>query len=221
MTARLVTCTDLANGPELLPGVDASMFANACRSAGLAFLAGAESGWGKLELAEWLLGPYAAVSTRLGESDGNALSVAGTMAASMGSGIVRATAVEELIELVRVAVSSTLVELHRDETLAITQAIRERHVAWARASEGLVWTPVDHPRMRLEARVTSLFAVDYLLRPRAYELDLAVCTSCDHVSFDGADRSCDRCNERGRTSHIRGTENAPGLIVSPTKKSAG
>lgn len=192
-----------ANGIEL-EGLGVNQFADACREVGLSFLEGAANGWGKRELAAWLVGPYRALTARASADD--------SPPSAMDSGVLRAGAIEELVDLVRIAVSSTLAELQAGDTLAITHSIRERRVSWANSEGGLVWVPVDHPRMRLEARVMSLFAVDYLLRPEPYTTDLSVCSACDLVSFDGAGRSCQRCGDRSRPSHVRGTDSAPGII---------
>ena len=50
----------------LLPGIRVSDVADSCRSAALGFAWSAHHGWGRRELARWLVGPYAqaAASTR-------------------------------------------------------------------------------------------------------------------------------------------------------------
>ena len=50
----------------LLPGIRVSDVADACRSAALGFAWSAHHGWGRRELARWLVGPYAqaAAATR-------------------------------------------------------------------------------------------------------------------------------------------------------------
>jgi len=163
------------------------------------FLSGADRGWGKRELAAWLVGPYQTIVARMTDAD-----AAPSSGAPISIGPIREGSVEELVDLVRVGVASTLAELRRAETVSITQAIRSQTVMWAQSAKGLMWVPVDRPRMRLEARVLSVFAVDYLLRPEPYETELSVCPSCDLVAFEGADADCARCGALGRPSHIHG-----------------
>jgi hypothetical protein len=149
----------------------------------VAFLRGAASGWSKRELASWLLGSYREVSVRPDPRLVLAFEDEGVVA----RGLLPARAVKELIELVRTAVCSTLADLRRGETSAVSLGIRQRWVACASAStpaEGAVWIPLDQLRMRLEERVTSLFIVDYLLRSASYEREVMVCTACEDVSFD-------------------------------------
>lgn len=217
VTAKLVQLDHGADGPTLAPDVDVHAFADACRAAGLALLEGAQHGWGKRELAAWLTGPYARVSAALGVPAPSSRVPETSPAHS--SGIVRSGAVEELLDLVRIAVSSALKDLSVGETSCVTETIRSQSIVSGRDARGLVWMPADRPRMRLEARVLSLFVVDYLLRPEPYEKELAVCGDCDAVSFDGAGRSCAICNDRGHPSHVRATSTAPGILKSI--KSAG
>lgn len=179
--------TVTASGAALAADVDAVAYADACRQAGLSFLDGVADGWGKRDLAEWLLGAYRAVSMRPApklmlalepdDSDGDA------PARNAVDHRLRASAVEELLGLVRIAVCCSLSDLQRGDTNAVTQAIREGHVACAPGGGGLVWVPINRTRVRLESRITSLFVVDYLSRPEAYQRDLNVCAECDRVSF--------------------------------------
>lgn len=193
-----------AGVPVLSPDASAEGLADACRAAGLLFLDGVATGrFGKRELAEWLLGPYHDVSARLEASQ-----------LVPATSPLRDGAVESLVEMVRVAVASGLADVARGDTSVITHAIRGRIIASARRGRGLFWVPADRPRMRLEARVMSLFVVDYLLRSEPYETSLSVCAECDSVSFDGAKVSCRSCSPRERTSHIRGPQSQPGILKS-------
>lgn len=191
---------------KLHPSMTPRAYADVCREAGLAFMAGAQGSWGKRELAEWLVGAYGSVSARMA-------TLGGTSATSPIP--VDDRAVGELVDLVRVAVSSALADLTRGETGAVSDALREQTVTAGHDTRGLIWIPVDRPRMRLEARVLSLFVADYLMRPEAYEQDLSVCGACDAVSFDGAGRACASCGDRERPSHVRSLSPDRGLIAAP------
>lgn len=170
-------------------------FAEACRAAGLAFLEGTRAGWGKRELVAWLVGPYRELSAQVGTESMPPPSMQSAQNA------IREETLDELLHLVRVAVSSALADLLRGDTTCVTESIRERSILEGGERDG-VWLPADRPRMRLEARVLSLFVVDYLHSARPYEADLAVCTDCDAVNFDGAGRRCPDCGQPSQTRSI-------------------
>ena len=84
--------------------------------------------------------------------------------------------------------------------------------AWTKKG-ARVWVPVDLPRMRLTDRVTSLVAVDYLMRPQDYEHNAVVCIECGKTSFEdrgGGVRHCEE-HQRGRppVSDVAPREPAP------------
>jgi hypothetical protein len=166
----------------LAPGDRVRDVADACRSAALGFAWSAHQGWGRRELARWLVGPYAtaAAATR----------------SMRPSGMRRAVTYRPVEED---AVTSLLVATH-------ARIIAEIRTIWswsydagsARAwiDEGLVvgiideqselgYAPVDAPGMGLTDRVRSLFVADYLTRPADYAR-FVVCNDCDGATFDGA-----------------------------------
>ena len=219
MAPPLVTFIETdGNVPKLASDVPTDVYADECRSIGLAFLEGAQLGWGKRELAAWLVGPYQAVSVRLaatGASCGSSQARSDAVATP-----VTESAVLELLGLVRIAVASAISELRGGDTSCVTHAIREKLITSAHDERGMVWIPTDRPRLRLEARVLSLFIVDYLLRTERYERgDVSVCSECDAVSFEG-DRPCIACDDHVHSSQVRGTARTPGLLaplVAPVK----
>lgn len=165
----------------LLPGCRVRDVADACRSAGLGFAWSAHHGWGKRELAQWLVGPYA--------------QAAGATRALRHSGMRRAVTHRPLDE-------ADVTELLTNARREILDVLRN---AWtwpadpgfarARVDEGLVagivdetselgYAPVDAPGMRLVDRVRSLFIADYLTRPGDYAA-FAVCEDCEGATFDG------------------------------------
>ncbi|MDB4938675.1 MAG: hypothetical protein JWP87_5647 [Labilithrix sp.] len=173
-----------SNAPRivtLLPGVRVTEVADACRSAALGFAWGAHHGWGRRELARWLVGPYAraAAATR-------SLRVSGMRPAV----IVRPLTEDTIEELLRRA---------RAEVIEVLRGVwswtHDGATVRARIDEGLVagivddasnlgFAPVDQPRMRLVDRVRSLFIADYLTRPTEYAA-FVVCPECDGATFDG------------------------------------
>ena len=166
----------------LLPGCRVRDVADACRSAGLGFAWSAHHRWGRRELAQWLVGPYA--------------QAAGATRMLRASGTRRVVTYRPLDE-------AHVVALLLDARAEVLDVLRN---AWtwpadpafarARVEEGLVagivdeasdigYAPVDGPGMRLVDRVRSLFIADYLTRPDAYA-SFAVCEECDGATFDGA-----------------------------------
>lgn len=81
---------------------------------------------------------------------------------------------------------------HLDEV--VERALVERHVRHAVDEDGCyAWVPVDAARMRLEDRVASLFAADYMNDAPAYR-DLYVCHHCEAVVFDADARERGMCS---------------------------
>lgn len=165
----------------LLPGIRVVDVANACRSAALGFAWSAHNGWGRRELARWLVGPYAhaVAATR-------ALRASGTRPAVVHRVLDEQT-VEELLSTTR----TEIIEMLR----GVWSWTHDARTARARIGEGLVagmvdeagglgFAPIDNVRMRLVDRVRSLFVADHLTRPGDYAA-FAVCEDCDGATFDG------------------------------------
>jgi hypothetical protein len=180
---------------SLVPGVRVRDVADACRSAALGFAWSAHHGWGRRELARWLVGPYA--------------QAAGSTRALRASGLRRAVT----HRLVDEDVIATLLVGVRDEILDVLRSAWQwsSEPAFARAcvEEGLVagvvdetsdfgYGPVDRSGMRLVDRVRSLFIADYLTRPADYAA-FAVCEDCEGATFDGGLYHVDCTRPRGRT----------------------
>lgn len=161
--------------------------AAACRAAALAFVNGVGRGWTKRDLARWLLGPYREAACPLPGAE--RVGFAPTMAE------VSAARVDRLLNEVREHALRSL-EGTPDGLVSLPSwaktagsVLRSRH---GNGESGFI--PVDWPRMRLDDRVMSLFAVDVLVRPRDYERRLAVCSRCRAVSFDEASRDRGFCD---------------------------
>jgi hypothetical protein len=159
--------------------------ARACRRAALLFMNGVASGWSKRDLAGWLLGPYKE-ATRHSAWD--------RMWPPMDPtpDMTSALRISELMELVRIAIAAMLADAPLRRATFVTDAIRSRAIQPARSQAGVLWIPVDAPRMGLERRVLALFAVDCLARPEDYSNHLNVCHHCDRVRFENT--ACDGCH---------------------------
>lgn len=181
---------------------DFACFAADCRAVATSFLEGVERGWGKRELAMWLAGPYHALAVR----PARGTSTPPKARASLGiGGAVDDLALADVMARAYDHLVAFLFELEAGEWQPVTDAMRDRHVRPARLGGELIWLPVDVPRMRLEARVRSLFLVDYLFEPESYEGAFGICGSCSRFFFDVG---CPRCGDGVRPSYVR--EIAPG-----------
>ncbi len=173
-------------------GTGALAIAAACRDTALTFLNEAEH-WGKAELAMWLMGPYA-----------QATQYAPDISSRQSGEFVRtvpllreidARMVDRVIRSARAEVLETLTGMVEPEGAAsfafsmlssgfVVRCEDSRHVSG--------WVPSPDAR-RLADRVLSLFAADYLTRPSAYEIELAVCATCRSVDFDAIARARGVC----------------------------
>jgi len=166
----------------------------ACREAGLAFLDGVATGWGKLDLVEWLEEAY------------RPLTVDARDESNLGpesSGPVATDTLDRIMQRAHDAVIASLVRLADGDWEAVMRAMQREHVVSTRIADALVWVPADRARMSLEARVLSLFLADYLVADTHFD-DLRVAPCCSAVSFekDGSDAPC-HCRRAARPSHIR------------------
>jgi hypothetical protein len=194
---------------SLHPGLRVSEVADACRSAALGFAWSAHYGWGRRELARWLVGPYARA-------------VAATRSLR-GSGTRRAVVVhrpldDATIEALLVASRAEILDVLRGvwswtaDAAAIRAHIDDGLIAGiADDASNLGFAPVDGPKMRLVDRVRSLFVADYLTRPADYAA-FVVCSDCEGATFDGGLYHVNCTRPRTRTALRR---RAPRDVVLP------
>jgi hypothetical protein len=171
---------------RLTLGVTAVSIAVEARDAGLAFLDGSASRWGKRDLADWLSGPYAAITSyagarhhrqrRASDSIGDELDIAPILLDARW---------HVLAELEAAALPFGQPEFAE-------RLLARGYVVPARADDGIAWLPIDGDG-RLWTRVLSLFAADALARPRDYASALYVCHRCESVVFDAFARQRGNC----------------------------
>lgn len=169
-----------------------------CRAAGVEFLEGVATGWGKRELAEWLSGSYHEAASRLGVLDD-------LRAPSDTPYDLREARIGALMESARLHTLTMLEELAlpHAESDFIDEAITRGFVCPAEDEvETPVWVPLDLPRMRLRDRLRSLFVADYLNAPREYETTFFVCHRCDSPRFDEDAKWMGFCRKHLRTSNV-------------------
>lgn len=184
--AELPTSKRCARVQPLGGGVRVRDVADACRSAGLAF-AWSASLWGKRELAQWLVGPYArAVATIV------------LPEARRFPGVDEPIAAETIALLLENAHVQLLDGLRRTwawraDSDFVRAMIDQGMVAGVTDDTGAFgYAPVDAPNMRLVDRARSLFLADWLTRPHDYA-SFAVCNHCGAATFDFGESHRDEC----------------------------
>jgi hypothetical protein len=155
---------------------NADCVARHCREAGVAFVRGTTSGWGRSDLARWLVGQYAPAVVACGDVGPRR---------ACGITVVDEPTIEQVVLDARARVLRTLSELtvmDRATTLART-FIARGEVLGVRDGLGFVaHAPVDRARMPLSDRVVSLFVADWLNDRLAYRV-VHHCGECGEVGI--------------------------------------
>lgn len=162
----------------ILPEATRESVAFECRAAALSLLAGIRKGWGKVELARWLAGPYA-WATRHVPRDPR------PKAHEPWPTIAEAD-VHDCLTRVRIKLVASLERAVLEHGLLdfVGQHLRRGLVVQTVDARGVdVWVPRDVVRLGLYDRVRALFAADSMNDPGAYET-LFVCHRCEDVVFD-------------------------------------
>lgn len=187
--------------------------AEACRSAAVDFLDGVRDGWGKRELAAWLVGPYHQLSLLRCPPDEMAFAdvVAQGPERVPRSSSSKRVADQDVDKTMRDARTQVLTVIQRfasGDPTAETFVWRVRsRFALARVEDetgraGLV--PNEVPTQRLVERILSLIAADYVARPLDYEDRVTVCATCKTVTFDAHARESGDCgSHRASYSGVR------------------
>ena len=195
---------------RLVNGFTVDDVAEACRSAAIDFLDGVRDGWGKRELAAWLVGPYHQLSLLRCSAD--ELAFADVVDHSPKSSAPKSESPKSVAERdVEKAMRDA-----RDEVLAIVQ----RFASGDPSAETFVWrvrnrgaltrvedetgatglVPNEAPTQRLVERILSLIAADYVARPLDYEERVAICSTCKTVTFEADARACGDCGAHRTTN---------------------
>jgi hypothetical protein len=156
------------NQPTAL--LSARQIASTARSAALAFM-NYGRGWGARDLSTWLKGPYAKLTKDGAESDGGIWGGPRprSIEARFVDGIVK-SARREILAALR---SATFVRKSIDAGFVVACRDAAGEPAWI----------LTGAATRLADRVLALFAIDALMRPADYEANLAICGSCEAISF--------------------------------------
>lgn len=178
---------------RLVSGFTIDDVAEACRSAAIEFLDGVRDGWGKRELAAWLIGPYHQLSLLRCSAEELAFSDVFDHTPKPGavSSRPRRVADRDVDRTMRDARKEVLRVI---EQFAAGDPSAETFV-WKIGSRGVLASVEDETGMsgvvpnelasqRLVERVLSLIAADYVARPFDYEDRVAICATCKTVTFD-------------------------------------
>jgi len=170
-------------------------YAEECRRAALDFMSGVAEGWTKVDLVDWLRGPYAHASRHAPR---------GARAVRPSDHVIEEPAIEHLLVSVRgqILAGLELAALAQGTPDFIEDALIAQHVRRVELLGGTAWVPVDVARMRLKDRVASLFVADYLNRPADYR-SLFVCHLCEGITFDG------RCSQHRHSGVVPKLAEAP------------
>jgi len=171
--------------------------ASACRRAYMHLVVGAHVGWGKVELARWLHGPYRRLTVRTDDAAASGpVSIRSDVTGMAG---IPDDRVQKLFDDMRADVLLVMRELMTaDGRSAFTTLAFDTNLV-TRDADGIV--PLARPRMSLVDRVLSLVAVDALTRPEDFEHSLLVCERCHQPVFDVASRPFGVCR-----IHVSGVE---------------
>jgi hypothetical protein len=173
-------------------GVTVKDVADAARSAALGFAWGADRGWGKRELARWLVGPYArAVRVSHGARSGVRRAIAKRPLAEDTVAHLLERAHAYLLDGLR-----SVATWRRDAAFAREMIDEGFVVGVVDDSSAIGYAALDAFDMRLVDRVRSLFVADFLTRPSDYD-GFVVCSSCGGATFDGAVSHAGSCGDRG------------------------
>lgn len=176
-------------------GVTVKDIADAARSAALGFAWGADRGWGRRELARWLVGPYA-----------RAVAVSHVARSGVRRGFTERPLAEDTVKhLLRRSHAYLLDGLRsaatwrRDAAFAREMIDEGFVVGVTDESSAIGYAPLDAFDMRLVDRVRSLFVADFLSRPADYD-DFVVCGACGAATFDGGVSHASHCGGHGTPS---------------------
>ena len=186
--------------------------ADASRTAAVAFLEGTATGWGRTELAAWLMGAYRAATKR------NPTALAG---AGRGDTTISDGTVERVLLRTRERLIDLLAGGAREWSKAgfTTHAVEAGLVVGVTDESGaLGYAPLDLPGMRLYDRVSALFVADYLTRPRDYE-GLSLCEECSELSFSWAPSHHRHCSTPPVVSGV--VARHTGLVAPVTSRGLG
>jgi hypothetical protein len=163
-----------------------AQLADACRAAGLTFMDGVAAGWGRRELAAWLVGPYREATFDRGLRAKRA-------SASGSQPTIEAVTDGTIADLLR-ATRWRVFALLEDAARGDLRFVEDLAAAgWVAKHPELGWVAVDVRGGALRQRVLSLFAADYLLRAADYRHKLCACSRCETVVFDERSKRLGHC----------------------------
>lgn len=170
------------------------------REAAAEFVRGTTFGWGRRELAEWLVCHYSPCLVADATADSRVAAVGEKSVTHAAPARIDDEHVERVILAARAKTLRFLTALampSRANTIverAIrTGAVMQVHGSNVPANEAR-WLPAGKEKMLLAERVASLFVADFLESPEDYR-DLSLCRCCGFLGYRGSithDTFCER-----------------------------
>ncbi len=204
-----------ARGTHLEDGSTRQSLAEECRKASLSFMSGVAAGWDKLDLAHWLIGPYAQATRHAKHGERVAIytdsAKGGTQDGTIEGALIRGASIEALVTRVRGQLLASLEKAALDHgTLDFTDETVERGLVRkiVDADGHDAWVPVDAPRVRLRDRLRSLFVADCLNAPYTYA-ELFVCHRCEAVVFDDRAKRAGICGAHRLSGFVQTNIDSP------------
>lgn len=148
------------------------------RGAGAAFVRGTTLGWGRRDLAEWLVCQYSPCAAAPNHRE--RAYTAPSPAQPVDDVVVEPIILEARARTLRLL--GDLVVPWQASPIARLAVAAGIVVSQHDARGGVAYSPVALERMRLADRVASLFVADYLNRPTDYRW-LVMCRECGELSF--------------------------------------
>ena len=200
---------DLARRPPRLTWLRDEV-ADQCRVSALDLLNGVQAGWGKRELAEWLVGPYQSLTMLHLTPDELAWAeVLSVPESRRPREPIPSEAIHYVLQRTQALVLGALDRFATGDDRACLFVLRAHQKgAIVRCTDrrgGGCFAPASERSMRLAERVLSLLAADYLMRADEYEERCTVCRRCATVTFDTEARERGECRTHA-TSGMRPRE---------------
>ena len=182
--------------PAFLVDATRDSVADDCRDAALALLGGISEGWGKRELAYWLVGPYARATRHTPRGERVAfVSHDEPVTDTAIDALLSRVRTQLVVSLERAALEGGALDFSGDILL---RGVVKRAVS---ADGEDVWFPVDAARLRLRDRLRSLFVAHYMNDPASYDT-LFVCHRCEDVVFDEVAKELGTCARHRTVSDV-------------------
>ena len=154
------------------------------REAAAEFIRGTTLGWGRAELAKWLVCHYSPCLVAATTDNGGGRGAVVSARLSLPSERLEEEHIERIVLDARCSVLRLLADLAwPSQAWTIARTMLATGTLVERSVDGRsTWAPVARKRLRLAERVSSLFVADFLATPRDYQ-NIVLCRHCGELGF--------------------------------------